>query len=152
MPQPDDREMKEIEAAFLALQESDFDLKNERANGMERLYELTEKIQELKQPEKVAQIIVKTIERLADCDLGSPGPLIHTLENISGYESHLKKSIAHNPTPLTIWALNRIINQVSDPKQKEDLVEQLRQVQRNPQATEAAKKEAKEFLEFQTRA
>ncbi len=107
---------------------------------------------EINQPAIASELILKTIERLDKCDLGSPGPLIHTLEKLSGYESHLIKSLARKPTLLSLWALNRIINATSELKKKEQLLILMRQVITHPMASAEAKEEARQFLQFQTRA
>jgi hypothetical protein len=44
------------------------------------------------------------MERPPDADLGSPGPLVHTLERWRGYEPELVNSVRRRMLP----ALNRI--------------------------------------------
>ena len=38
------------------------------------------------------------MERLPDVDLGSPGPLVHTLERLHGYENELMRSVRRQPS------------------------------------------------------
>ncbi len=52
-----------------------------------------------------------TMERLDGVDLGTPGPLVHTLESWrGGYEEMLVQSVRRKPTPLSVWMVNRILN------------------------------------------
>jgi hypothetical protein len=50
------------------------------------------------------------MERMPDVELGSPGPLVHTLEAIPGYESYLVNSVRKQPSLLSVWMVNRMLN------------------------------------------
>lgn len=51
------------------------------------------------------------IERNADADLGTPGPLIQFLERFyPRYCARLVESVQRRPTLYTLWMLNRILN------------------------------------------
>lgn len=141
-----------LEREFASLSENDFDLNNEDANGMERLYELTTQLVEISNPDQASELILKTIERLADSDLGSPGPLIHTLEKLPSYEFHLLKSIERKPVLLSLWALNRILNVTADLEKRAQLLALMHDSIMHPLASEAVKQEAKEFFQFQAKA
>ena len=71
----------EIVAGFRALEASDFDPTNVNAEGRERLYALTDEVMTLPSPEKMTTEMFAVMERLPESDLGSPGPLVHTLES-----------------------------------------------------------------------
>ena len=51
------------------------------------------------------------MERLDGVELGTPGPLVHTLETLrGGYEMLLAESVRRKPTLLSVWMVNRILN------------------------------------------
>ena len=146
------RDIHEIKADFAALTESDFDLSNEESDGMEQLNNLTDELQELDQPSEVAETILEFIERLGECDLGSPGPLVHRLEKLPNYEEHLYRSVARKPTPLTMWMVNRILNAMEDSGKRETLLLLVRQSLTHRLASAQTKQEAKHFIDYQARA
>jgi len=47
----------------------------------------------LSAPESAIQEMFRLMERMPDAELGSPGPLVHTLEAILGYETYLVDSL-----------------------------------------------------------
>jgi len=66
---------------------------------------------ELKDASACAPIMFRTMERLDNVELGTPGPLVHTLESWRGeYETLLAESVRRKPSPLTRWMVNRILN------------------------------------------
>ena len=90
------------------------------------------------------------MERLDTSDLGTPGPIVHTLEDWrGGYESFLVESIRRHPTEHTIWMVNRIIN--ANPQNEDMWFALLQSVISNPFATDAAKQRAKHYLEYHAR-
>lgn len=143
------RGIQEIRADFVTLTESDFDLSNEESNGMARLYELTDELYEVNQPSEVAETILEFIERLGECDLGSPGPLVHTLEKMPKHEEHLYRSVEQKPMPLTLWMVSRILNVTEDEDKREKLLLLLRNSLTHPFASAETKSEARYFLDFQ---
>jgi hypothetical protein len=69
---------EEIVAGLRNLQASDFDCKNLKARGWERLAELTDALMATPDPpEDAIPELFSVMERLPDADLGSPGPLVH---------------------------------------------------------------------------
>jgi hypothetical protein len=108
---------EELRTALDELTESDFDPWNRMARGKETLRELCAHLAMLPTAE-AAPMILEFIERFASptrfdarYDLGTPGPLVRTLESLPGYESFLVESIRRAPAPLTIWMVNRILNE-----------------------------------------
>ena len=143
------RSLDQIAADFDALSAHDFDLWNEAAAGMERLNKLTDELLELGMPEPAARLMFGFMERLDSSDLGSPGPLVHTLEKLPGYEALLSESVMRKPTPLTLWMVNRILNVTSDGGRRRQLVTLLRQAQSHRLGSDEARQEATGFLEYQ---
>lgn len=147
------RTFDQILAGLAALKAEDFDYRTPGFNGNERLHELTDELMTLPQPERGVRALFDVMERMPEADLGTPGPLVHTLERMRGhYESELVESIKRKPTPLTIWMVNRILNGARIPEQRQFFMDVLRRAAADPTASETAKHEAQHFIEFQTRA
>lgn len=131
-----------------ALTAFDFDESNSQATGMERLDALCDKMIELDQPEKCIPFLFQTMERLDTVHLGSPGPIVHTLESWKGkYEPLLVESLGRKPVPSSVWMVNRILN--SNPVDALFWLDVLRSVMIHPLASAETKAEAVEFLECQ---
>jgi len=87
------------------------------------------------------------MERLDEADLGSPGPLVHTLEAWSGYRPLLAESSHRKPSPLTVWMANRVLN--TDPPDAPEWLELLRRATGHPAACAHTQADARSFLEYQ---
>lgn len=141
------RSLKSVLTDLDLLSPEDFD---DGQPGLERLGELCDELAELNQPERAAPAMFAFAERMGDADLGSPGPLVHTLEQWRGlYEQSLMVSLRRQPTPCTVWMLNRLLNAPST--QRSAWLSLLRDVAVHPQATPETKAQAKDFLRFQGR-
>ena len=141
------RTFDQILAAFAALQPSDFD--NEAA-GVCMLNELTDELMALPQPERAIPAMFGVMERMPDVEMGTPGPLVHTLEQMRGrYEHELVESIKRKPACLAIWMVNRIINGTRDLEQRQFYMDLLQFAAEHPAATEYARHEAQFFIEHQ---
>src|ERR1041385_3310799 len=127
------RTFDQILAGLGALKPEDFDLMRLESNGPERLNALTDELMLLPQPERGVRAMFEVMERLPESDLGSPGPLVHTLEQMRGhYESELVASIRRRPTPLAVWMVNRILNATRSPEQKQIYLDLLRFAAEHP--------------------
>jgi hypothetical protein len=64
-----------------------------------RLYDIFDQLQALAPALRspVIPAILGLIERYPEAELGSPGPLVHELEAIPGYESYLRDSVVRQP-------------------------------------------------------
>lgn len=91
--------------------------------------------------------ILGLIERYPEAELGSPGPLVHELEAIPGYESFLRDSVARKPTYLSIWMVNRILNSELSADERSVWLQVLRTVLIHPLASADLRQGANEFLE-----
>lgn len=97
------RNLDSIGREFRLLTENDFDLRNPEARGLERIATLCDELIAFP-TDCVAPLILEFIERFADpktidaaFDLGMPGPLVHALERLEGYEPFLVGSVARRP-------------------------------------------------------
>lgn len=143
------RSIDEIATEFDALSATDFDLWNEDANGPEKLDQLTEELHGLDLPESAANLMLRFMERLDGSDLGSPGPLVHTLEKLPGYEGQLFESVERRPTPLSLWMINRILNATPELQKREKLMALLQQAVSHVLASEETRREAEDFMKYQ---
>lgn len=113
------------------------------------LYELVESLTKLAPPAQAVAVMFETMERLGDVDLGSPGPLVHKIEELGNYEAALKESLGRRPTALACWMVNRILNATEQPEVIAMWLDILRGVQQHPMATKDARDDADGFLRFQ---
>src|SRR5262245_31418356 len=145
------RTLDQIFEGFAALKPQDFDYMRTDSDGMERLGALTDDLMTLPEPERGIRAMFDVMERLPESDLGSPGPLVHTIERMRGrYESELVESIRRRPTTLALWMVNRILNTTRAPEQRRIYLDLLRFAAEHPAAAEAARHEAQHFIEHQT--
>lgn len=140
----------DIATGLDALQEADFDMMRVQSDGMERLRAICNAIEGKFMASEVAPLLFRFMERLEHCDLGSPGPVVHTLEALPSYAMHLTESVLRKPTALTVWMVSRLAN-AEGPECAEWLA-LLRSVRSSPLASEEVRKEAAECLEFQNAA
>lgn len=113
------------------------------------LYELLKPLEAMPDRRLATPAIISLMERFPDADLGSPGPLVHELEAMGGYEELLLESLARRPVPLTIWMVNRQINGAKSSRSRARWVDALRSVSESKSASSAAKAEALSFLQYQ---
>jgi hypothetical protein len=144
------RSLDQIVAELWVLTADDFDYNNVEMRGPERLQAVCAEVLKLPVPHAVFPEIFRLMERLSDSDLGSPGPLVHTMEeHIGCYEGSLVASIRRKPTRLTVWMVNRILN--GSAPEKETWMNLLSLAAEHPAASEATKSEARRLIAFQFR-
>jgi len=97
---------------------------------------------------KAVAAIFRFFEVHSDKDLGSPGPLVHFLEEENDYLSELEKSVLRKPTDLTVWMINRIMNG-ADSQYRKHWLAILGQVINHPEADADAIESAKGFIDYQ---
>ena len=144
------RRVENIAADLEALEPEDFDGAHAGFDGMERLYQLCDELRAIGDVQACAPVLFCTMERLGEAELGSPGPLVHTLETWrGGYERFLAESVRRKPTSLSIWMVNRLLNAM--PSDSQVWLDLLWSVANDPTASEAARSAASGFLEYQSR-
>ena len=127
----------------------DFEPDGDASNDIGRLYEILTDFELLPHRERAVAALFGVIERFPEYDFGSPGPLVHTLEAIPGYEPFLMESLRRVPAELSVWMVNRILNSDLPSEANAFWVNELRQVLTNPAVLASARESAKEFLEYQ---
>jgi hypothetical protein len=137
-----------IAQEFNALAVADFDENDPTADGWARLEALCDEARDVGGPACMPAMF-DVMERLDHADLGSPGPLVHTIEGWPGYENLLADSLRRKPSPLTVWMVNRILNTHLD--NVDAWLDLLRSVRDHPAASPETKADAAGFLRYQTR-
>jgi len=115
---------------------------------MEMLYDFIDCVEKLPNKRDAIPPIFSFMEEYHDKELGSPGPLVHFIEEENDYHEVLKESLNRKPTVLTLWMVNRIINGVPE-AEKLEWLSTLELVSSNELADEIAKGEAARYLEYQ---
>jgi len=143
------RTFDQILAELAALKASDFD---DEFAGLEKLNGLTDELMAQPQPERAIPALFAVMERMPATEMGTPGPLVHTLERMRGrYEQELVESIKRQPAGLSIWMVNRILNGTRDSRQRQIYLDLLRIAAEHPKAPEFVKHEAEGFIQHQSR-
>ena|SRR5579859_5613478 len=142
---------EEIIAGFRTLHARDFDCMNVNARGWEQLAALTDALMSAAGPEKAIPELFGVMERLPDADLGSPGPLVHTLERLHGYENELVRSVRRQPSLLSVWMVNRILNTNLSENVRQSYMALLNEALGHPNASESVREDVRGFIEFQMR-
>jgi hypothetical protein len=95
--------------------------------------------------------ILRFMEDHPQLDLGTPGPLVHFVEEFlgSGYEDALLASLRRRPTSHTAWMLNRLINVTRKKEIRGKYILALRAVGGHPSADDETKYSVADFLRFQ---
>ena len=116
-----------------------------------RLYPLTESFKTLPDRERVIPSMFALMERYPNAYLGTPGPLVHSIESLAvpKYEDQLIESVRRQPAELNVWMLNRILNSNLTLAQRAKLLELLRSVVQHPGAPQRVVESANGFLAHQ---
>jgi hypothetical protein len=97
----------------------------------------------------------RVMERCPEADLGSPGPLVHSIESVGkvlgipAYEALLVDSVRRRPMYLNLWMVNRILNVAPVGPQRTALLALLEEVRDDPRWAGLASDEAADFLKHQ---
>jgi len=111
-----------------------------------RLYEILDGFDSLPGRDRAIQSMFELMERFPDADLGAPGPLVHEIEAIDGYQAFLRQSLRRRPTDLTLWMVNRILNSELDEESRRSWLNELRAVASHPDAPASAREAAARFV------
>ena len=98
---------------------------------------------------KFLRIMGEITIRQPQADLGSPGPLVHTLERLHGYEGELVCSVRRQPSLLSVWMVNRILNTNLSDDARRSYIALLNEALAHPNATETVREDVRRFIERQ---
>jgi len=115
------------------------------------LYDLTDLLEGASEISTTFGPIFCFIESNPESDLGSPGPLVHLLEDhFPKYVSRLIESIENKPTSIAVFMLNRILNSGLSTETRAKYMSLLASVANNENANTTTKEEAQGFYVHQT--
>jgi hypothetical protein len=138
-----------LDAAIADL--SSFEASEWEGENEERLRRIIDSVDLKSNREALIPVLFRLVERNAEALLGSPGPIVHSLEAVGGYEAELRESLHRRPTPLTVWMVNRLLNSDLPTDERRWWLGDLRRVLEHATATAAAKEDAAHFIEYQAR-
>jgi hypothetical protein len=119
------------------------------ADNVYRLNEVLAGFAELPGCERVAPALLDLLERHPQADFGTPGPLVHALENQPRYPALLAASLDRQPTELTAWMANRLLNSRLPRDDRGVWLKRLTDVTSHPKAAPGVRDSAIRFLDFQ---
>ncbi len=137
--------LEDIIAGLRALSAWDFDYSNPAMNGPEQLDLLTDCLLDLPERQSAVAELFGVMERMPESDLGTPGPLVYTLEQLD-YEAELIDSVRRVPTVLSVTMVSRLLRKEIPTEKREILLDLLAQVPGHAQATYSTREDAKHFL------
>jgi hypothetical protein len=110
---------------------------------------LVESWKNLKLGTESIEPILLFIEENSQIDFGTPGPLVHYLEEFykKGYEEKLVESIKRKPTIITLGMLNSVINGTKEQDKRKSFILVMEEAKLNPLIDKVALQQANHFLE-----
>ena len=119
------------------------------AENVHRLNELLAGFAAIPGCERVAPALLALLERHPGADFGTPGPLVHGLESQPGWPNLLAESLERQPTELTAWMANRLLNSKLARDERAAWLQRLTAVTSHPLAAAGVRDSAIRFLDFQ---
>ncbi len=126
-----------------------FEPTTDGADNVHRLNELLAGFAALPGCERVAPALLALLERHPQADFGTPGPLVHALESQPGYPDLLAASLERQPTELTAWMANRLLNSKLPRDDRTAWLKRLTVVTSHPKAAPSVRDSTIRFLDFQ---
>ena len=126
-----------------------FEPNDDGADNVHRLNELLAGFAALPGCERVAPALLALLERHPQADFGTPGPLVHVLESQPGYPALLAQSLERQPTELSAWMANRLLNSKLPKDERVVWLKRLTTVTSHPKAAAGVRDSAIRFLDFQ---
>jgi len=126
-----------------------FEPNDDGADNVHRLNELLAGFATLPGCERVAPALLALLERHPQADFGTPGPLVHVLESQPGYPALLARSLERQPTELSAWMANRLLNSKLPKDERVVWLKRLTAVTSHPKAAAGVRDSAIRFLDFQ---
>jgi hypothetical protein len=126
-----------------------FEPTGDGADNVHRLNELLAGFAALPGCERVAASLLALLERYPQADFGTPGPLVQALEGQPGYPELLAGSLDRQPTELTAWMANRLLNSRLPREERSAWLQRLTVVTSHPKAAASVRDSAIRFLDFQ---
>ena len=116
---------------------------------IDRLYELVDLVEDCNEISATYQAIFTFLESNPVSDIGSPGPLVHLLENhFPSYVPNLISSLESAPSLTAIFMLHRIMNSNITKQEGKTYLELLNKISTDNSINAALCKEAKEYYDY----
>jgi len=119
------------------------------ADNVHRLNELLAGFAALPGCDRVPPALLALLERHPQADFGTPGPLVAALEGQPGYPALLAASLERQPTELSAWMANRLLNSRLPRDERTAWLQRLTAVTSHPKAAAGVRDSAIRFLDFQ---
>lgn len=127
-----------------------FEPSDDSVENEEQLQIWVDRWEETPDKEQALAAMFGLLERYPEAtSLGEPGPLVHAIEEIPGYEEALANSLQQAPTYYGVWMVNRILSGGLSPEDRQTYVKLLHSVAESEQAPQSVRATAQQFLEFQ---
>ena len=126
-----------------------FEPDDDGADNVHRLNELLAGFDALPGCERITPALLALLERHPRADFGTPGPLVQALEHLPGYPALLAQSLERQPTELTAWMANRLLNSKLPRDDRAAWLRRLTVVTSHPKAPASVRDSAIRFLDFQ---
>jgi hypothetical protein len=121
----------------------------DRTETLCRLYEVLDGFKEASDRSRAIPALFGVLERFPDADLGTPGPIVHALESIPGYEPALAESVRRQPCYYTVWMMNRILNVEDAAPARREWIQLLESAAHHPKASPGLADDVARFLAHQ---
>ncbi|MFL6699663.1 MAG: hypothetical protein ACJ8GJ_21045 [Vitreoscilla sp.] len=119
------------------------------ADNVHGLNELLAGFAALPGSDRVPPALLALLERHPQTDFGTPGPLVQSLEGLPAYPELLAASLERQPTELTAWMANRLLNSRLQREDRDAWLKRLTAVTSHPKAAPGVRDSAIRFLDFQ---
>ena len=115
------------------------------------LYDLIDLVENESDISSAYDSIFNFFESNPNAEIGSPGPLVHFIEkSFPNYVPNLLKSLGLQPTNMTVFMANRIVNAEIDSGTRKLLLNSLKEITLRSDVNSSVRDEAKGYLEFQS--
>jgi hypothetical protein len=138
------RSVEDIISALTAFEPTD-----DGADNVHGLIEALDGFAALPGNEAAMRAMFALLERFPGADFGTPGPLVHELEAQPAFPALLAASLESQPTELTAWMANRLLNSRLSREDRGEWLKRLTVVTSHPRASKAVRESAIRFLDFQ---
>jgi hypothetical protein len=137
-------QMDQLVADLDAYEPTDDSVANE-----ERLQILVDIWEGLPDREVALPAFIRLFERYPEYNgLGEPGPLVHAVEQVPGYEDEVIASLGQVPNYYGVWILGRILDRNTTPDQRARVLGLLHQLAANEDIPGSIRALARETYEF----
>lgn len=127
-------------------------LKNVDTTVDDLSYELVDvmaALEKMKPDERPIEEIFRFMERHDKADLGGPGPIVHALEAVGGYERELLASVRRKPGTYSLMMVHRLLGSRPPSAMHQQWLAELERVAADKKCSAGARREAKEYLALQ---